>query len=176
MALPMALKEQIQKAQEGDRAAQAWIVREAHSDLFRFCLLLAGKPEVASDLVQDTFIKGLAQLSKLKEAENLQAWLRRIARNLYIDLTRRQKFERLQDEPEKEITPSETPAQGVMEDLLRVRQILQKLPEDARSTLILIDLEGYSYGEASKLLGISETALASRLHRAREAFLKEWGE
>jgi RNA polymerase sigma-70 factor (ECF subfamily) len=55
---------------------------------------------------------------------------------------------------------------------LEVLQALHQLDPEDRDLLILIDVEEYSYLEASEVIGISESAVRSRLHRARKALLE----
>jgi RNA polymerase sigma-70 factor (ECF subfamily) len=56
---------------------------------------------------------------------------------------------------------------------MQIQEILQKIDPMYRVALILVDAESYSYGEAAEIIGISEDALRSRLHKARKYFLQK---
>ena len=120
-------------------------------------------------------MKALSQISSLKEASSFVSWLFQIARNHYLDGKRRASSKEVVLADETPIDQhvslqTHTPPTGHSE--LEVRQALMRLEEDERAVLILIDLEEYSYEEAAEIIGISENALRSRVHRARKAFLK----
>jgi RNA polymerase sigma-70 factor (ECF subfamily) len=55
-----------------------------------------------------------------------------------------------------------------------IAEVLGKLEPEARIAILLVDMEGHSYTEAAEIIGISESALRSRLHRARQAFIGEY--
>ena len=68
-----------------------------------------------------------------------------------------------------------TPAEGMSDQVLEIRAALAALDLESRVLLLLIDQQGHSYQEAAGILGLSEGAVTSRIHRARKAFLEVYG-
>ena len=69
---------------------------------------------------------------------------------------------------------SDTPKDLGPEQLMEIERTLSSLDPREREVLLLVDVEGYSYGEAAEILGITEAALTSRVSRARQAFATLW--
>lgn len=162
----------VRKAQAGDEAATRILIESSQDRLFRFCMYLAGNPELAQDICQDTYLKVLEKLGSLQDPNAFMSWLFRAAKNRFLDHLKSRKAadERtLEDLPES-VLPSSTPE---YENVLEVRRVMAMLDPDERVVLLLIDLEGYSYGQAAETTGDSESAIRSRLHRARQSFRKE---
>jgi RNA polymerase sigma-70 factor (ECF subfamily) len=138
--------------------------------LRRFALSLAGRQDVADDLVQISCEKALANAASWREGTLFDAWMFRILRNTWIDQTRRRK------------TEGTTEDVYVREDLVGVRGdldvenrlVLQKvwgiigtLPDDQREVLVLVCVEGLTYKEAADVLDLPVGTVMSRLARAR---------
>jgi RNA polymerase sigma-70 factor (ECF subfamily) len=160
--------ELIQKAAKSDERSQSELISLTEKKVFKFCLLLSGRREIAEDLCQDVYLKALTHLHQLKKPEAFQGWLYQIARNLFLDFKRHS--------TQKEI-PQEEPLAGQSElpstDLsLEVQKALSHFETDDRILLLLIDLEEYSYAEAAQVLHMTEDAVRSKLHRIRQDFLK----
>jgi RNA polymerase sigma-70 factor (ECF subfamily) len=160
-----ALAALVEAARAGDERAMGELVRATQDRLFRFVFLLGADRALANDLCQDAYLYALEHLSELREPAALQGWLSTIARNKFLDHV---KSPRHSASAPLEAAP-ELPAPD-LETVQQVRQALSKLDAEDRSLILLVDLEGHSYGEAAELLGISEAALTSRLRRARAAF------
>lgn len=141
--------------------------------LRRFALSVTGNRSDADDLVQDTVERALRHLKQWQSGTRLDSWMFRIAQNLFIDARRAAKRKRrvLVD------TGGEMPEAGV--DGARAAEAhvtwmqtcaaLGTLPEDQRSAVALVLIDGMSYRDASEVLGIPIGTLTSRLARARDA-------
>lgn len=138
----------------------------------------------AEDAVQDAFVNTFRNLASLEDGARLPGWMYRTAVNAAISLYRRRK--RGAEEPIDPYMPqfdsdgwrnypSEPYAANAEEQLMSherdraVRAAIDTLPENLRVVLVLRDLEGLSTREAAQALGIEETTLKVRLHRARTA-------
>jgi RNA polymerase sigma-70 factor, ECF subfamily len=154
-------------AQKGDESALSYLIESTQKDLFRFTYYLTGNTQLAHDLCQDTYIKVLEKIRSLKEPDRFKSWLYRMTKNLYLDHIKssKNKGHVSLDGAIPEMVTGED-KQKVME----IRQALSHLETEERIPLLLVDLEGYSYEEAAQMIGISEDALRSRLHRARTTF------
>ena len=135
--------------------------------LRRYAFGLVRKHEAADDLVQDCLERALSRWYLRRSEGDLRAWLFTILRNLYINAyragRRRGPMGQL-DEVSSAGTPD--PAAGIeARDALAA---LDLLPEDQKTLLLLIGVEGLSYEEAANVLGIPIGTVMSRLARARE--------
>ncbi len=133
-----------------------------------FARARVGDPELAADLVQDSLLKALKSADKPADNEGAVVWFYRILRHSIIDLYRRRDVrERALKRLESEL--AENPS---TEDTRLICQcfksLLLALPEQYRTLLQRIDLEGTSAEEVAAALGISENNLHVRLHRARK--------
>ncbi|MDE2134772.1 MAG: sigma-70 family RNA polymerase sigma factor [Alphaproteobacteria bacterium] len=141
--------------------------------LRRFALSLTANRADADDLVQDTVERALANLHRWERGTKLDSWMFRIAQNLFIDGARARKRARM--------VVSETleAAGNVATDGMRAAEAhialtdmcraLGELPEEQRSAVALVLIDGMSYRDAAAVLGIPIGTLTSRLARAREA-------
>lgn len=159
------------RAQKGESGALDELIRAVDQRLFRFCVYLCGNTQLARDLCQDSLVRVLEQLPTLREPERFLPWLFRCARNLHLDFVKgaAQKghsgLDTL-DESQSAVNPPD------YEEMQKIRRALSLLEEADRSAVLLIDLEGHDYAQAAEIMGISESALRSRLHRARKEFLR----
>ena len=151
-------------AQAGKEAAFGSLVRATQDDLFRFLMFLVGNRQLAQDIAQDAYIKAIENLASLREPGAFLGWLFRLAKNLYLDHVRSPKNAEALDVQELVDLAAE-PDQA--EAMLEIRDLLEPLTPEDRYGFLLVYLQGYSYAEAATLVGISENAMRSRLHRAR---------
>ena len=163
----------IQAAKEGDEKALSLLIERSQAQLYRFCLYLTGDPRLSEDLCQDTYVRVIEKLKGLREPGDFRGWLYRTAKNLYIDQWRRaKKREVVLLDPAQECQGA--PAGPMPELVLQIRSALACLDLESQVLLLLIDQQGYSYEEASKILGISQAAVTSRIHRIRRTFWKAY--
>lgn len=126
-------------------------------------------PETAPDLVHECFIRAIRSQRTPHDADQLRYWLFRIATNLARDeLRRRQRWMRL-----VRLLPRPDPPRAAAEDD-QVRAALQRMPPDQAIALVLRLGEGLKPRELARLLGVSESAVKSRLARGRLAFVAEY--
>jgi RNA polymerase sigma-70 factor (ECF subfamily) len=163
----------IQAARDGDQKALSLLIERSQPQLYRFCLYLTGDPRLSEDLCQDTYVKVIERLKSLREPGDFRGWLYRTAKNLYIDQWRRaKKREVISLDPVQECHGA--PAEPMPDLVLQIRSALACLDLESQVLLLLIDQQGYSYREASEILGISQAAVTSRIHRVRRTFWKAY--
>lgn len=144
--------------------------------LRRFARALAGNPHDADDLVQTAVERALARASQWRSDMRLDAWLYAIVRNAWIDEVRsRGRVRHLfaPDETGATIGESSIDAQFIQ---MSVEAALAKLPEEQRSAVALVLIEGLAYKEAAAVLEIPMGTLTSRLARGREALQRMLGD
>jgi RNA polymerase sigma-70 factor (ECF subfamily) len=130
----------------------------------------------ADDLVQDSLTRALGKLHLWQQGTDLRAWLFTILHNQYINHVRRTAREgaavRLS---EREPLLARAPQQGRQLELRDLDRAIAKLPSTQRSVILLVGLEGMSYGEVASVLDVPVGTIRSRLSRGREALRRLTG-
>ncbi|HLK56312.1 MAG TPA: sigma-70 family RNA polymerase sigma factor [Chthonomonadaceae bacterium] len=169
---------------ERRRAAYIQILRQFEVRLFRAAWrICGGQEDRAQDLVQDTLIRGYEAYlqGRFEEGTNAYAWLRRILINLFLtDYQRRKRWEAQVDldtltaggdaGPECLLAAaSEEPDAALLAGVLDepLERALAALPAEMRICVVLVDIDGAEYKEASAVLKVPIGTVRSRLARAR---------
>lgn len=128
-------------------------------------------PQLAADLTQESFLR-LAEQSREAPIDNVPGYLFRTASNLLID-HRRQQARRRTDNATHEVlalvedeAPDAERQLDAHQRLLRIHQALAELPPRTRQIFTLNRLQGLSYAEVAKRLGISDSSVQKHLARA----------
>ena len=130
--------------------------------------------EIAEDLVQEAFERFYVKNISFPTMDEAKYWLLRVSKNLALNPIRRNKREIQLVEKVKKL-PGETvnffdSSKAVIEEEERrnVREAVNSLPENLRSVIQLKEYSGLDYKAIGKVLGISETNVKVRVHRARK--------
>lgn len=146
--------------------------------LRRFALSLCKRGDVADDLVQITAERAFKARANYDPDTRLDAWLFRILRNAWIDMTRKQTTRGTEidvvDNPEAISVDGTAVVESKMA-LNEAEQALETLPQDQRAVLILVCVEGLSYAEAAQALEVPKGTIMSRLARGRTALATQLG-
>ena len=130
----------------------------------RYLRRLTGHPETANDLAQDVYLRVVRGAARYEPREREQAWLFRIARNVFFDHEKaRRRAPQSLDAPAE---PAAAPAQAVRLDLDRALQRLDPVDRDA---FLLCELGGLRYDEIAPQLGLIVAAVRTRIYRTRLA-------
>ena len=142
--------------------------------VYAFSYRLTGDRTQADDLAQETFLKAWRFIERYTADTNAKAWLFRICRNAFInDWRSRQTQPRTRDidDPAVRMLPvAETPHNERMGD--EVMLAINALSDHFR-TVILLDLEDFTYEEIAAILDVPIGTVRSRLHRARNILAKK---
>jgi len=140
--------------------------------LRRFAVSLTGNATDADDLVQDTIERALRSLHRWEQGTRLDSWMFRIAQNLWIDAMRARKVRAsVAADPDD---AENVAVDGVRDNEARLTyaatcRALQELPEEQRTVVALVLIDGMSYRDAADVLNVPIGTVTSRLARAREA-------
>ena len=137
-----------------------------------FAASLAGNPDRADDLVQETLVKALASPGGYTAGTNFLGWLFTILRNIYYSEYRKRRREVSDSEGTIAARLATAPAQNGHMDFLDFREALQKLPADQREALVLIGASGMSYEEAASICNCAIGTMKSRVNRARNRLIE----
>lgn len=186
----------VERARAGDHQAFRVLVERYQGRAYGLALRVLRDEEQARDAVQEAFFKAYRSLDRFEGRSGFYTWFYRVVMNLCLDAKRREPAGRLVewDEEHAVQTPvgtgldavdpgyqrSTSPAVELERAELRqaVQQAIEDLPDDARRTLVLREVDGLSYAEIAEALGIPKGTVMSRLHHARRrvrALLEERG-
>lgn len=129
--------------------------------LLAYLLRLAGRRDLAEDLLQETFVQALRGIDRLEEVSSPRAWLFTIARNLGVSALRRRR-------PVAALSDDMVVAPAVTGDprLEMMATAIERLPDKLRETLELRLRHDLSYEEIAAVLAIPVGTVRSRLHHA----------
>ena len=156
-----------------------WAVKLAEHDRWLRTIVLArlGERQAVDDVMQEVALAAVAQRAPLTDLARVGAWLYRLAMRQALLYRRRHGRQRklvgtLAANQAGELCVSRTP--NPLDLLLRdertllVREAVERLPRRDREILLLKYTEDWSYRELAQHLGVSESAVEARLHRARQ--------
>jgi RNA polymerase sigma-70 factor, ECF subfamily len=144
--------------------------------LRRYARALTRDAVTADDLVQDCLTRALGKLHLWQDGSDLRAWLFTILHNQYVNHVRRAVREGAAvGFNESEPLLSRPPQQGKRLELRDLERAIAKLPEEQRSVVLLVGLEGMRYEEVAAVLGVPVGTIRSRLSRGREALRRLTG-
>jgi len=160
---------------------------EFMGSLYTAALRMTRNPSDAQDLVQETYLKAYRGYAGFEAGTNLKAWLYRILTNTFINTYRSRArrpeetelddveelylFRRLGNREDGIGRSAEDEALSWITDD-EVKAALESLSESFRMTVLLADVEGFSYKEIAEIMDVPIGTVMSRLHRGRRALEK----
>jgi len=146
--------------------------------LYGFAVRLARDPHDASDLVQESYLRAYRTYDNFATGTNAKAWLFRILFSVFANDRRKRSRQRVMaleelephfDRAAVEAWRGGRGAGRAMEDAAALEEALGCLPEEFRAAVLLVDVEGLTYGEAAEALQCPVGTVRSRLSRARRS-------
>jgi RNA polymerase sigma-70 factor (ECF subfamily) len=185
---PSANQEFIERLKRGEAAAFEELVAERSGEIYGLLFRLTENREEARDLTQETFLRAFQNIDRFRGDADVRTWIYRIAinqaRNRFRWWRRRRRDATVSlDQPQGEsgqsvigtlAEPSGNPEQQTLarERELALRSALQRLGPAFRETVILRDIEGFTYEEIAETLAINVGTVKSRLARGRQELRK----
>lgn len=169
----------VESARHGDSDAFGILVKRYERRLIRVIGRFVNDREMARDLAQETFLRAYQRLDRFDPSRRFGPWLFRVGVNLTLDHLRRRKRRgrwSVFTDMGRETTPDpamEDP-RGTIDLRQEVRTVLDELPENYRSVLVLRDLENFSTSEIAAILDRKEATVRWRLAEARNRFSELW--
>jgi len=169
----------IQQALAGDHQAFTHLVEAYQIPVYNLTYRMLGNAKEAEDAAQETFLRAYTRLVTYQTDKKFSSWLLAIASHYCIDLLRRRRFTWLSldelpflDQAAAERNQPEEAAIR-QEERDEVRQMLAQLPPQYRAAVILRYWYELSYLEIAEAMGTTESAIKSRLYRAREMLAQQ---
>jgi RNA polymerase sigma factor (sigma-70 family) len=163
-------RELVSRCLKNDAVAQKQLYQHFAPQMLAVCYRYTKDSDEASDVLQEGFVRMFRNLHQWKEEGELGAWIRRIMINTALNWLRSQKrIHWLNEEHISESYDSEsviTPVHHM--EARQLADMIRQLPAGYQAVFNLHAIEGYSHGEISKMLNISEGTCRSQYMRARK--------
>ena len=172
----------VRAAKRGDLDAFNRLVIEYQSRAYNLAYRFMSDPASAADVTQDAFISAFRGLGKFRGG-SFRSWLLRIVVNGCYDELRRRKrrpassLDEFSDDGDRLLVEtgasfsheSKKPEQEVERSELRaaIEQCFDELPPDFKAVAVLVDVQGFNYKEAARVISKPVGTVKSRLARAR---------
>ncbi|MCW6009072.1 RNA polymerase sigma factor SigM [Micromonospora sp. CPCC 205371] len=160
---------------DGDRHAFGELFHRHRDRLWAVAIRTLTDREEAADALQDALLNAHRSAHRFRGDSAVTTWLHRIVVNACLDRIRRRQAHPTVPLPDSGRPDDERSVRGVEpaapatdhDTVLDVQQALSQLPEEQRSALILVDVQGYPVAEAAVMLGVAEGTIKSRCARGR---------
>jgi RNA polymerase sigma-70 factor (ECF subfamily) len=169
--------ELVERWQAGDETAFRDLIRRHERRVYRLLFRMMGSHEEAEDVAQEAFLSLHRHGHRFRREARFSTFVYRVAANAALNRRRalgrsRNRVNELKISQEAGFDTASGPrdpedAAAGSEARARVQEALLELPDDLRMAVLLYDIEGQSYQEVSRALGIPEGTVKSRIHRAR---------
>ena len=179
----------VAELKSGSEDAYNWLIAHYHQPVYSLVYRIVNDPADAADTTQEVFLKVFRGMKHFNGESSLKTWLYRIAiheasnqrRWWFRHKSKESSIEGREDENGNSFGPcntlvdqGESPLELLAHEEIRARveEELRQVPEPYRTTVLLRDIEGLSYGEIAEVLQVSLGTVKSRLIRGREALKK----
>ncbi len=171
----------LSKAIKGDPEAFTSLVETYQRPVHNLCYRMLGNAEDAEDAAQETFLRAYKSMKRYDSNRPFSTWLLSIAAHYCIDQIRRRRMPLVSVE-DMTVPDLPDPAPGMeaalsrKEEQRRLHAILDVLDPVDRAAVVMYYWYDFSYQEICQSLSLTESAVKSRLHRARRAMATRWKE
>ncbi|MCS5708274.1 RNA polymerase sigma factor RpoE [Candidatus Berkiella cookevillensis] len=178
-------KELIESAQNGDRQAFDLLVERYQFKIIKLVNRYVRDPVEAMDIAQESFIKAYRAIGKFRGDSAFYTWLYRIAintaKNHVMNVSRKiietdvELLDLEQTLTKANFRDYTAPENVLQDNEIRavIFDVIQKLPKELRTAIMLRELEGLSYEEIATIMTCPIGTVRSRIFRAREAIEKK---
>ncbi len=161
----------LQRAQQGDPESFSRLVSAYQRDVYALCYRMLGNAADAEDAAQETFLRAFRAIRRYDPQRAFRPWLLTIASRYCIDRLRRRRpwwpLDQVAGEALRDPKPGPEEALLRREQAEQVQALLAHLEPTDRAVIVLYYWHEYRLAEIAKTLGLTESAVKSRLFRAR---------
>jgi RNA polymerase sigma-70 factor (ECF subfamily) len=171
------------QALKGDAEAFSQLVETYQRPVFNLCYRMLSDPDEAEDAAQETFMRAYNGLHRYDNQRSFSTWLLSIAAHYCIDQIRRRRMTIVSIDDDREGVPEidlpdHTPGPEATfsqhEEQRRVQMLLKMLGPQDRAAVVMLYWYEMSYEDIANALGLTVSAVKSRLHRARLELAEHW--
>ena len=180
----------VERARQGDTEAFDQLVIKYTPKLYGLVYHMTSNHEDTNDVLQDVFAKAYRSLKRFRGKSKFYTWIYAIATNMTLNFLKKRGRQRkfslddvdLAIESDKDFIEATSKSDPVRETNIRELQerlnmAMQQLSDDHRAVVTMFDIQGLPHSEISKVLGVSEGTVRSRLfyaHRQLQTYLDEF--
>lgn len=180
----------VQRARGGDTKAFDDLVEKYTPKLYGLVYHMTSNHEDTNDILQDVFAKAYRALKRFKGKSAFYTWIYSIATNMTLNFLKKRNRRRgmslddvdLAIQNDKDFIEATSKSDPVREANIselqeRLNMAMQELSNDHRAVVTMFDIQGMPHAEISKILGVSEGTIRSRLfyaHRQLQTYLEEF--
>ena len=169
--------ELVERVRRGDQGAFRILYDTNVDRVYRIAYRMAGEDDLARDFTQETFLRAYERLGQFRGDAALSTWLHSIAVSVSLNGLRKFDRHRKRERPLEGAASVSGTRKGLEPDVReRLKKAVDALSEIYRTVFLMHDLEGYSHGEISEMLGIAEGTSKARLSRARAKLREALGD
>ena len=162
------MEELIEKAKHGDKEAFTQAMLLVKISLYKIAKTRTSKLEDIQDIMQDTMIDAFKNIKKLKDVSKFKTWIIKILINNCNKYYKKYYLEETYDIEYFREDIKYTDNQNLIDSTLNFYEMINVLKYEERIIIILYYSEKYTTKEISKILGINENTIKTRLLRAKE--------
>ena len=153
----------------GDRESFNQVFRHYYSPMVRFCIRYVADADIASEIVQDLFVKLWSNREKISFNTSFESYMLTSVRNSAITYINKERAHneahlRVFSEESDNTDPSETLQSNNLEE--SYRQILKDMPDKRREVFLASRYDGLKYSEIAEKLGISQKTVEAQMTAA----------
>lgn len=153
------------RASENNQLDIGKLIDEHYSFVFGFLYRLSGSRADAEDLTQQTFLAACSKLQQLREPAKARGWLCTIGRNAFLKLVSKRKTPAVDLDSVPEVAEHTDSSTEI--DSEQLQNLLNQMPEEFRTAVVLFYYESCSYREIADRMEIPIGTVMSRLARAK---------
>lgn len=167
--------EALKRCHHGDVEALGVLFELFGDRVYRLCFNVLGSQPDAEDAAQEVFLRVFAKAGTFAGRSQVSTWIHRLTVNLCLNQLKSRKRK---SATSLDALPQADPTSSVdgsgrlqqQETVALVRNVLNRMPEEARTIFLLREVEDFSYREISEILDLPQGTVMSRLSRARDKF------
>lgn len=165
----------VQRAQRGDVPAFEALYKTTSGRVFALCLRMSGDRVLATEALQDVFVRVWERLGQFEGNASFTTWLHRVCVNQLLEQRRTDARREARVMPTDWTMAPANASRDTATDAdtrMDLERALPRLSEGARRVFVLHDMEGYGHAEIADMLGIAESTVRVQLHRARKQLME----
>ncbi|MGN0538422.1 MAG: RNA polymerase sigma factor [Candidatus Fimenecus sp.] len=179
--------ELVQKAKSGDSGAWTELYNATYPIAFGVAMQLVKNKDIVDDMLQDSYVSAFTKLDTLEDEEKFQHWFNRIVANncknylvkknpdLFSQKAKVDDEGNIEEFDVVDEREEYQPDNAVMTNEVKALfyEMVDKLPEEQKTCVLMCWVQGLSIAEAAEILGVSENTVKSRLHYAKKKLTGE---
>jgi RNA polymerase sigma-70 factor (ECF subfamily) len=149
------------------------LYRAHYQRVYALTLRMTCDTERAEELTQDVFVRVWQNLATFRGESALSTWIHTVAVRTTLQHLRSEHRREARILSTDDVSRYAAEARRAMPDTrVDLERAMARLPQGARTVLLLVDVEGYPYDDAAELLGVTVGTVKSQLHRARRLMME----